>query len=115
MVASSVAVGNTTYVRTYYYHPTSPKGRVGIILVLLGEHSSPKPPRATTDGIRLGAWGPNICCANTWPYPWNATALISAPCGGWKKSGWPRSEAEGFAPQATNTRGEDVAKAVRQH
>ena len=35
------------YVRTYFPRPTSPKGRAGKVLVLLGEHSSPKPPRAT--------------------------------------------------------------------
>ena len=33
--------------RTYFPRPTSPKGRAGKVLVLLGEHSSPKPPRAT--------------------------------------------------------------------
>ena len=35
------------YHRTYFPRPTSPKGRAWKVLVLLGEHSSPKPPRAT--------------------------------------------------------------------
>ena len=33
--------------RTCFSRPTSPKGRAGKTLVLVGEHGSPTPPRAT--------------------------------------------------------------------